>query len=649
MPSGFFQRATAILVRPLVEVSLPADKATRKTPKALRLTNPESRSDAQSARRARIDGSSTPLTRRQLREAAVEREVRDARESRPAEPKTLSRRERIAAEAAAAAGAEVAVATGLAAATAEAAAATASASEAAVEAVPVVTTEIVIVPVAEPAPLTRRQLRDREQQLRSREAHLRAEEIADLEIAALGSGALEPAVELALEPVSSEPAVAELQAAEPTLHLAPPNRRERKRATPPVTGEPVTEAVDVEAVDVEAGDGAGAVRASASTLLSGPVPTTSSASTVTAASDSGSAPIPAAVSGLPAVTASTAILMSATRTASTAIVAPGSASVGASAEPFVARSASLALAAPTTPAQLAVAGGADTGAGASVSRARTSSRPPKPARTGARRGAWAKAGLTAVAMSFVLGITAVTAIPSTVSASPVDANVVNLSLNAGTAPAPQQLITAGSASEVVNRDGYAVTDAGELQAAGYSTAQLLVGRSLAQELVNAVDAGKLVGSTPDHIKEIRWIAQGVTVPDCGVDYRVLEIIAIAVRNFDQVGVSDINRKCTGQIEGAGTSSSHYLDGGGHAVDFYLLNNKSLDGTDAGTLKLISLLDPVMPVGAHVGQAECRASAGIKLQLTNWTEFDDSCTHMHVDVPATDAPLLLTDDSLLAAQ
>jgi hypothetical protein len=476
-------------------------------------------------------------------------------------------------------------------------------------AVPVVTTEIVVVPVAEPAPLTRRQLRERELQLRAREAELQVEEIADLEIAPLDSGALEPAVELVLEEVDPDAAEPELRIAEPALHLAPPARRTRRAAH---KGGLTDVALDAEAP-----------------------PTVS-------------APVPPATEPLVSTTAAAA---TAPAGQSVAVVATTDSSV----EPFVARSASLALAAPASPADVATVSGPDATAPARrrfrqraasrASVARTSGSPTTPR----ARGGWAKAGLTAVAMSFVLGITAVTAIPSTVSASPVDANVVNLSLNAGTAPAPQQLITAGAASEVVNRDGYGVTDAGELQAAGYSTAQLLVGRSLAQELVNAVDSGKLVGSTPDHIKEIRWIAQGVTVPDCGVDYRVLEIIAIAVRNFDQVGVSDINRKCTGQIEGAGTSSSHYVDGGGHAVDFYLLNNKSLDGTDAGTLKLISLLDPVMPVGAHVGQAQCRASAGIKLQLTNWTEFDDSCTHMHVDVPVTDAPLLLTDDSLLASQ
>ncbi|MCS5495957.1 hypothetical protein NY547_01705 [Cnuibacter physcomitrellae] len=270
---------------------------------------------------------------------------------------------------------------------------------------------------------------------------------------------------------------------------------------------------------------------------------------------------------------------------------------------------------------------------------------PRPSSSAVRRPAWFKGLFSGVAMLFVLGMTAVMAIPTTVSASPIDAGIVQSALTVNTPG--QELVTANTASTgTVDRDGYAVSDAGELQAAGYSSAQMLVGRQLAQEIMAAYASGKLVGSVPDHIKEIQYIADGVTVPDCGVDYRILEIIVIALHNFDQVGVSDINRKCTGQIEGAGTASSHYIDGGGHAVDFYLLNNASLNGADANTLKMISILDPIMPKGAHVGQAECRASAGIKLSFTNWTEFDDSCTHMHIDVPVTDAPLLLTDSSIL---
>jgi hypothetical protein len=491
------------------------------------LTSPDSRSDGSPSRGAKLDAdSSTPLTRRQLREQRAALEAAEAAAEATA-----------AAEAAAAEAAE--------------AAAIAAAAEAAV---PTVTTEIVIVKPAEPAPLTRRQLREREQLERERQLELQAEELAVIEIAEIGSGEFEPPVELVLEPVEPEPEVATLTATEIPLHLARPRREARESELPHGRFTPRARSL---AVGYSTSD---------------------------------------------------------SRTVTPAIAGPA-ASVTATIDPVGSR--------PTAH---------------------------KNVRRRAPRRGLAKAGLTAVAMLFVIGMTAVTAIPSTVSASPVDFNVVNLSLNANANPESQQLVTAGASStEVVNRDGYGVTDAGELQAAGYSTAQLLVGRSLAQELVNAMDSGKLVGSVPDHMKEIRWIAQGVTVADCGVDYRVLEIIAIAVRNFDQVGVSDINRKCTGQIEGAGSASSHYIDGGGHAVDFYLLNNKSLDGTDPGTLKLISLLDPVMPVGSHVGQAECRAAAGISLTFTNWTEFDDSCTHMHVDVPVKDAPLLLTDDSLLAAQ
>ncbi|NQX35345.1 hypothetical protein [Herbiconiux sp. VKM Ac-2851] len=425
-----------------------------------------------------------------------------------------------------------------------------------------------------------------------RETELRDAEIADIEVAPLGSGVLEPDVELALEPVRPADSADDSLATEVPLH-APASRRARRAAEAPRTEIVSTGTI---AVVVPAGmapraaevDRAGLdeLEAAAALVTTGPIAVVSRRAAREAA-------VPA-------------------KGAASRRIGRGTAGTGRRiAEPRL---------------------GSTRQGGTRAVGARSAS---------ARRRGWAKAGLSAIAMAFVVGMTAVTAIPTTVSASPVDSNLVNLSLNAKSTAETQQLITAnGSTAEVVDRDGYSVSDAGELQAAGYSSAQMLVGRSLAQELVDAMDSGKLVGSVPDHMKEIRWIAQGVTVPDCGVDYRILEIIAIAVRNFDQVGVSDINRKCTGQIEGAGTSSSHYIDGGGHAVDFYLLDNKSLNGADAGTLKLISILDPVMPVGARVGQAGCRASAGVTVNLTNWTEFDDSCTHMHVDVPVTDAPLLL---------
>lgn len=177
-----------------------------------------------------------------------------------------------------------------------------------------------------------------------------------------------------------------------------------------------------------------------------------------------------------------------------------------------------------------------------------------------------------------------------------------------------------------------------LAGAGGSCAVGADAQALAVELMTAVAAGKLRGSTPDHIIEIQNIAEGKTVPDCGIDVRILQVLVLTVRNFDNVAVSDINRKCTNQIEGAGVNSSHYIDGGGHAIDLWNLNGEYLDGTDANTLKLISILGPVMPQGSGLGQSNCRASAGIQVPLGNFTEFPDSCNHMHIDVGRADGPL-----------
>ncbi|WP_166792575.1 hypothetical protein [Cryobacterium algoricola] len=162
--------------------------------------------------------------------------------------------------------------------------------------------------------------------------------------------------------------------------------------------------------------------------------------------------------------------------------------------------------------------------------------------------------------------------------------------------------------------------------------------SLAAELVAAADNGNLRGFVPDHIKEIRWIAQGKTVPDCGIDTRILHILVLALQTFHRIGVSDLNRKCTGQIEGAGTASSHWINGGGQAVDIYSLGGSGITGADGLSLRLIGVLDPVLPTGARVGQAQCRAQAGTTVTLLHAAQLDDSCDHLHIDVAYTKDPL-----------
>jgi len=154
-------------------------------------------------------------------------------------------------------------------------------------------------------------------------------------------------------------------------------------------------------------------------------------------------------------------------------------------------------------------------------------------------------------------------------------------------------------------------------------------QALAKELVDANADGSFVANT-EPMQQIRSIADGRNVARCGIDTRILQIMVIAVRNFDSVGVSSINRLCTGGLL-SGPTSSHVRDGGGKAVDFYMLDGRNLTGADGLSIRLIGLLDPIVPDGARVGQSNCRAVDDISLALLKFGQFADFCNHLHLDV------------------
>jgi len=165
-------------------------------------------------------------------------------------------------------------------------------------------------------------------------------------------------------------------------------------------------------------------------------------------------------------------------------------------------------------------------------------------------------------------------------------------------------------------------------------------RALAAALVAKIDAGSITGLSPDHLREIRWIASGDTPENCGIDTRILQVITIATNTFGSVGISDINRACTGQILGSGLTSPHSANGGGHAVDFYSFDRIPTTGADANALKLLKALSPVMPAGSGTGQSQCRADAGVSLDVS-MTQFPDGCNHVHIAVdPYSTDPLKL---------
>lgn len=232
-----------------------------------------------------------------------------------------------------------------------------------------------------------------------------------------------------------------------------------------------------------------------------------------------------------------------------------------------------------------------------------------------------------LALTAFFGTAALPAYASTDEASPMG--------NARTALAVQTLTGGGATAQVVSRDGLQIAESPQMLDSTMNTTVSPSVQALAVQIMGAVASGRLVGSTPDHIPEIADLAEGDAVPGCGVDYRVLQAISVALQNFSQVGVSDINRRCTGQIEGAGTESSHYANGGGHAVDFYLLDGAPLTGGDARSLQLIRILDPLVPSGSGLGQINCRAS----ISLENFKPFDDTCNHVHIDFGNATAPTL----------
>lgn len=166
-------------------------------------------------------------------------------------------------------------------------------------------------------------------------------------------------------------------------------------------------------------------------------------------------------------------------------------------------------------------------------------------------------------------------------------------------------------------------------------------QALAKHIVDLTNQGKIAWLSPTHFPEVQAIADGKPKQNCNVDTRILQVITIATKTFQSIGISDVNRLCTGQRPGAGNLSAHVVNGGGHAVDFYAFDGTPTTGADANAIKLLRALGPVMPDNSGTGQVQCRANAGSSIDLP-MNQFDDSCNHVHVQVdPKGDEPMKLT--------
>ncbi|NQX18257.1 hypothetical protein [Rathayibacter sp. VKM Ac-2857] len=158
-------------------------------------------------------------------------------------------------------------------------------------------------------------------------------------------------------------------------------------------------------------------------------------------------------------------------------------------------------------------------------------------------------------------------------------------------------------------------------------------QALAAALVTAMEEGRLRLLEDRYAQQIRDTAAGTAKENCVIDVRILQVITIALNTFRKVGVSDLNRQCTGSLLGAGTGSSHWMNGGGNAADFFSFDGTPTTGCDANAQQLLTVLDPQVPQGSRAGQIQCRSTT-----YQHITQFGDTPNHLHFDVAYADGPL-----------
>ncbi len=148
-----------------------------------------------------------------------------------------------------------------------------------------------------------------------------------------------------------------------------------------------------------------------------------------------------------------------------------------------------------------------------------------------------------------------------------------------------------------------------------------------QELAKKIVESSKFSGDSRYVEQIKQYSKGNS--SCHINSTILQLIATVLDKGYSVYVSSLNRKCTNVLTASGTASYHYDEGGGHAVDFSIINGTATTGRDENARKLLKDILPGLPKGSGIGQVSC----GPKVQLPSGvTEFEDSCDHLHIQVP-----------------
>lgn len=160
-------------------------------------------------------------------------------------------------------------------------------------------------------------------------------------------------------------------------------------------------------------------------------------------------------------------------------------------------------------------------------------------------------------------------------------------------------------------------------------------RKTAQAILNT---GR-IAATGEAYEQLRAYANGAVrmhtiggvARECTINDAILSALREVVvdRGF-RLTLWSINRYCLGDTtSGIGTSSYHYLRGGGHALDIRTVNGVTVTGNTPQERSLIAALFAAMPTPAGLGQSNCRGTKPLTMPR-GWVQFPDTCDHIHIE-------------------
>jgi len=153
-------------------------------------------------------------------------------------------------------------------------------------------------------------------------------------------------------------------------------------------------------------------------------------------------------------------------------------------------------------------------------------------------------------------------------------------------------------------------------------------QQLAQQILNNKNiqlTGRLV------LQDIQDAANGQPGTAGAMTSAAILQLILSVGQKYTVVVSAIQSGGTGHCNNTPKSSCpndpHY---NGDAVDFSTLDGVALTGRDSGSLSIMNVAFGVLPTGSGLGQSQCGATPTLP---SGWSTFQDTCDHLHVQVPA----------------